>query len=139
MSKSFTKIGDGIVEIELDGRTQELVPTLEACAEISAIAGGIGAAVQRCRQLHFETLCEIVGAGLVVDGHRLNAGQRDKLVPKAVIEQGLIYVMGRCVMFCHVIANGGNLPSEDDAEEGDEDDGPLGSATLNSTPGSSSS
>ena len=122
------RVGGGVVSFTLDGKPQQLVPSLEACIEISNIAGGINGAIQRVTQLNFETICYIIGAGLEVNGRKLNPGQRDKMLPEAVYKTGLIALMQPCITFCHVVANGGELPSDDDDEDvkKEGDDAPLG-------------
>lgn len=132
------QVGGGVVDIELDGKPMQLVPSLEACLEISKIGGGINGAVQRLNQLHFETICEIIGAGLQIEGKRLNPKQRKDQVPQAVYNTGLVSVAADCITFCHMIANGGR-PLEDSEDDDDKegDDAPLGSATSSSIPDSS--
>lgn len=135
-------VGGGRVPITLDGKEFELVPSLGACTEISGAAGGIQGAVQRCMQLNFDTICMVVGAGLEMSGQRLNPSQRAKMLPEAIYKAGLIDVSALCVAFCHIVANGGREPTdedfeEEDAEEGD-NGGPLGFPTQSSTPDSSS-
>lgn len=132
---SDTKIGSGRVPVRLDGKDFVLVPTLEACQEISDMAGGIQGAVQRCQMLNFKTICDIVGSGLEVNGKRLNVGQRDRFIPKAVYEAGLIGISASCIEFCHVVANGGRMPDpdEEEAEEEDGDENPLASPQPSST------
>jgi hypothetical protein len=128
---SQPEVGGGRIPIELDGKVHDLVPSLEACIEISKSSGGLNGAVQRLSVMHFETMCMVIGAGLRIDGKPLNPRQRDDLVPGAVYRAGLVDLAPICIKFCHVIANGGRLPEE--AEQGDEGseeegegDGPLG-------------
>ena len=124
----------GRIPITLAGKEHVLEPTLEACIEISQTAGGIQGAVQRLNQLNFETICAVIGAGIRIDGKGLNGRQREELLPKSIYETGLIAVAATAIDFCHVVANGGRLPSDDpDDEVEDGDEGPLGSATASST------
>ena len=88
----MTSINDGVVEIELDGKTHELIPSVEACIEISSMAGGINAVVQKINMLNFEVICGVIAAGIQIDGKRLNPRQRDEIVPKAVYNSGLTSV-----------------------------------------------
>lgn len=105
--------GAGNIPIELDGKDMELVPTLQACITISGIAGGLNAAVQRCLQLDFDTICQIVTAGL-----GLNPNQA-RQVPDAVFRTGLISLSAPCIDFVNVVANGGR-PLPDDEELGED-------------------
>lgn len=125
------EVGGGIVKLQLDGKDYELVPTLDACIEISKVSGGLNGAVQRLQQLDFETMCMVIGSGLRVDGKKLNARQRDDLVPEAVFRTGLAPVAADCINFCRLIANGGRAleDSGDDEDEGEGDTAPLESAT----------
>lgn len=128
---SKPEVGGGGIEIELDGRRHVLIPSLEACIEISRASGGISGTVQRLQLLNFETICMVVGSGLQMNGKALNPRQRDDLVPGAVYRAGLTEIAPICINFCRAIANGGRLPDDDDkAEAEDEDEGegdvPLG-------------
>lgn len=106
--------GAGDVEIELDGKPLVLRPSLQACIAISNINGGLNAAINRCIALDFDTICQIVTAGL-----GLNPTQA-KMVPDAVYRQGMLSLSGHCIEFVHVVANGGR-PVDDEDEEGDQD------------------
>lgn len=108
--------GAGNIAIELDGNALELVPTVDACIKISRLGGGLNAAVQRCLQLDFETICAVITAGL-----NLNPVQA-KTVPEAVYKQGLMALSGPCIDFINVVANGGR-PLEEEGG-GEESEGP---------------
>lgn len=124
------RVGDGRIPFELEGKDYWLEPSLEACLEISKMSGGLGAAVERCRHFHFETICAIIGAGLRPNGRPLNPRQRDEMIPKAVYEAGVIGVAGVCIEFLTVIMNGGRpLPPEDEEEPEGQEDSPLDSPT----------
>lgn len=105
--------GSGNIIITLDGKEMELVPTLQACIAISKIAGGLNAAVQRCLQLDFDTVCQIVTAGL-----GLNPVQA-KQIPDAVYKTGVIELSGQCIDFVNIVANGGRPLEEEDQDEAD--------------------
>jgi hypothetical protein len=104
--------GAGDIPIELDGKEMFLVPSLQACLTISKIGGGLNAAVQRCLNLDFDTICQIVTAGL-----SLNQTQA-KMVPDAVYKTGLIGLSAPCIDFINVVGNGGR-PVEIDGEGGE--------------------
>lgn len=104
--------GAGNIPIELDGKAHELVPSVQACIAISRIGGGLHAAVQRCLQLDFDTICQVVTAGLGLNP------QQAKLVPEAVYKTGLVGLSAPCIDFINVVSNGGR-PIEEDQEEGD--------------------
>jgi hypothetical protein len=89
---------------------------------ISALGGGLNSAVNRCVALDFDTICQIITAGL-----GLNPVQA-KMVPQAVYRQGLLSLSGPCIEFVHVIGNGGRA-IEDEEGEGDGDDNPTGPAS----------
>lgn len=121
------EIGGGYVDLELDGKPCRLVPSLEACLEISKIGGGLAGADQRVRALNFETMCAIIGAGLEIDGQKLNPRQRAELLPKAVYEAGVFAMMAKCIDFIMIVGNGGRALPDDEPEEGEGegDDRPL--------------
>lgn len=118
------QIGGGYVELELDGKPCRLVPSLAACLEISKVGGGLSGADQRVRALHFETICAIIGAGLEINGEKLNPKQRQDLLPKAIYEAGVFAMMAKCIEFIAIVGNGGRaIP--DLGDEGEEQAGPL--------------
>ena len=111
--------GAGTITIELDGKEHQMVPTLAACMAISSIAGGLNAAVQKCLQLDFNTICAFVQAGL-----GLNPTQ-SKMVPEAVYKTGTMTLSGPCIDFINIVANGGRpivLDDDEGAGEGAEAD-----------------
>lgn len=108
--------GAGNIRIILDDKEMELVPTLQACMTISRIGGGLNAAVQRCLALDFDTICQVITAGL-----SLNPTQA-KMVPEAVFKSGTINLHADCIDFINVVANGGRPIPEDDGEAGEDTD-----------------
>lgn len=110
--------GAGDIPIELDGQELILVPSLNACIRISRMAGGLNSAIQRCAQLDFETICEVVAAGL--DANPVQA----KKIPDAVFKTGMIGLHAKCIEFIHVVANGGRPPEPDEDQEGGEGPNP---------------
>ena len=122
---SDVQVHDGVVEISLQGKKHTLVPTLEACIEISRQNGGINGAIQRITALDFETICKIIGSGLMIDGKRLNPRQIDDMVPQAVFETGVIAVAASCLKFCRIVANGGREIEDDQDDHQEGDQGPL--------------
>lgn len=129
------EVGGGRIPIEIEGREAFLEPSLEACIEISQIAGGILGAVQRCDQMDFATICTVIGAGIRVDGKFLSATIRRTELPKSIYQAGVFAMSAKAIEFCHVVANGGKLPEELD-DEPDEDESPLASASQTTTDGS---
>lgn len=117
------RIGGGKVAIELDGNGLTLEPSLEACIAVSSMAGGLRAAAERCSNLHFETVLNVLAAGL-----NLNPSQRDKMLPKAIYEAGIVKCSSWAIDFINIVGNGGRALADDDDEEAGEDaDAPLGS------------
>lgn len=119
--------GGGRVEFELDGKPVALVPSLEACLEISKLAGGLAGAFQRCQMLNFETILAIVGVGIEIEGHRLNPGQRQKLLPGAIYNAGVVAIAAHCMNFITIIGRGGRPL---DLEGDEDDDGDEGAAAI---------
>lgn len=126
---SGPQVGGGKVELELDGKTFQLVPSVEACIELSRFPGGLVTLVQRCNQLDFACVVDIVGIGIEMGGRRLNPSQREKMLPKAVYEAGVVGVASKCVEFVSLIMNGGRPVEEDEADEEVGDEPPLELAT----------
>lgn len=129
------RIGGGAVDIELDGKPFKLVPSLEACIEISGMAGGLRAAAERCMALHFATVMEVIGAGLDADGRgqRLNPRQRQDMLPKAIYEAGIVRCSGWAIDFINIVGNGGRaIGDEPEGGDGDDAGDPLPSENTTS-------
>jgi hypothetical protein len=128
--KAGAEPGVGDVQIELDDQgTVVLRPTYEACLAVSRIAGGLTAAIMRCRNLDIETIVEIISIGVGA-----NPSMRDRIVGPAVFRTGVINLAPACVRFIRIVANGGRPPPD----EGDDQQRPLGesgSASGNITSG----
>ena len=118
------EIDGGRIPITLEGREVYLVPSLEACVEVSR--NGLIQTVQKCELLDFETICMVIGAGVVVNEKRLSATVRQRELPKAVYEAGLFQMKEKAIEFCRLVGHGGKFPEDDQIEDkGTEGDGPL--------------
>lgn len=106
------KIGAGNVEIELDGETVTLKPTLRAAQTISRQAGGIMAAVERIGKFDLDVLTQVVALGL---------GREPKDVADAVWRTGMADLSAPVINFLSVLANGGRPIQQDEGGEGADD------------------
>lgn len=113
--------GAGDLEIELDGAPYTLRPTLEACDRIAKIGGGLSAAVARCSNLDFDSICEVIGAGLGA-----SSASQKKQIKELVYKAGIFSVAPSAIDFIHIVANGGRPPILDEEED---DKRPLDQAT----------
>lgn len=109
-------IGEGNVEMELDGELITLKPTLKAALALSNGQGGIPAMVQRCINLEMDALCSVISHGL---------GVWSKDIPEKVYKTGLFQVSGRCIRFLNVVSNGGRPLNDEEEKEGDGTATPL--------------
>lgn len=123
-----TEPGAGDVPIMLAGEDLVLKPTAECCFAVSKLAGNsLIAAVERCKRLDIEFICEVVALGLSATSPALKKEIRNK-----VFLEGAITVAAECILFIRVIMNGGKMPPELE-EEGEDGERPL------ATPSSSES
>ncbi len=111
MSKSKASLGAGNVEIELDGETVILKPSLNACQTISRQSGGISAAVAAVGRFDFDTVVSVVTLGLGV------TGSEAKAVPEKVWRTGLTDLVGPVTKFLTIVANGGRPVDDAGGEE----------------------
>jgi hypothetical protein len=109
MSKANPGAGDVLVEFGDDILT--LRPTLQAAIKLSNAEGGLAGLVNRCVQLQFESIFDVlvVGSGMTVD-----ADTKQK-----VFEVGLINLHGSCIEFLNLLANGGRPIGDTDKGEKD--------------------
>lgn len=124
---SQPEIGAGDIEIELDGNILYLKPTLSACQRISSMRGGLNASIQKCLEMDFDVICQIISAGL-----NLNPVQ-SKMIPEAVFKAGVFDVSAKAIEFISVVGNGGRPLEDDDDDgerEGEEPTDPLVSETT---------
>jgi len=107
-------LGAGNVEIELDGQTVVLKPTLRAAQTISRQSGGILGAVERIGKFDLDTMIQVVTLGL-------NAtGKEAQTIPDKVWETGMTELVAPVTKFLSILANGGR-PVDEDGGEGDGD------------------
>jgi hypothetical protein len=111
--------GAGDVPITLGDDELALVPTLEACRQISKMAGdSLTVAISRINRLDFEFVVEVVALGL-----NATSPQLKKEVAEKIYQQGLISVAADCILYVRTIMNGGRRPDVEGA--GDDADDPL--------------
>ena len=104
------KLGAGDVEMELDGETVTLRPTLKAARAISSQAGGISGAVEAVGKLDLDAVIGIVTLGLGL------TGQEAREIPEKVWRTGLTELVDPVLQYLMILANGGR-PIEDGGEE----------------------
>lgn len=63
-------LGDGNIELDLDGEIVTLKPTLRGALAISRQLGGVQEALQKVVKLDIEAICLVVAAGLGVTGQK---------------------------------------------------------------------
>jgi hypothetical protein len=126
MANDKPEPGAGDVPITLDGEELSLVPTLEACRQISKLAGdSLAQAIARINRLDFEFVVEIVALGL-----NATSPQLKKEVAEKIYKQGLISVAADCILYVRTIMNGGRRPDLEEA--GDDAEDPLAAAESGS-------
>lgn len=103
-----TKLGAGNVEIELDGESVVLRPTLKAAQTISRQAGGIMGAVQSISRFDVDVLTTVIALGL---------GRDVKDTAEPVWRTGVSTLAPKAIQFLTVLANGGRPPEEGGGEE----------------------
>lgn len=105
---SIPEIGIGDIEINLDGETVILRPSLAAAMTLSRMNGGISTLVNKCLGYDFDVILAVVVAGI---------GRSSKDLPEKVYKTGLIQLAPSCIKFLHVVANGGQPVGADDSGE----------------------
>lgn len=96
-----THIGAGDVEIELEGETCVLKPSLKACTALSRMRGGISNTVRAVGDLDFDAMVTVIGLGLGLSDKEL------KDLPEKVYETGLPELSGPLIRYLSNVANGG--------------------------------
>lgn len=119
--KNRPATGAGDVQIELDGQTVMLRPSLEACQVVTGFPGGLQGAIRACQEFSLDGMTTIIMAGLQ---------KRDlsrKRAEAMVYEAGLFEIAPALIRFCTIVGNGGRPPARDtdDDEATEGTDGPL--------------
>lgn len=104
---------DAVVEIELDGRTHKLVPSMNACLGISDIDGGGAMAAMRCERLDLRTICKVIELGVGFNPRQA------QMIPEAVYKAGVMKCAGPCIEFINIVNNGGKRLKDDEPEDDD--------------------
>lgn len=110
-------LGAGNVDIELDGDTVVLKPTLNAIQAISRQSEGIMGAVRKVGQFDFDMIVLVIGLGTNTTDRK---DQRD--LAERVFATGLADLVEPVTRYLSILANGGRpLPNGDEGGEGDAD------------------
>jgi len=109
----------GIVEVEIDGETYELKPTLAALRKISrkfAVPGdttrGLRPAIESCSSLDPDQMAEIIAIGANID-----SGSEKKKLPEAVFATGIINVLPQVTEYLMLLLNPTGKDAEEDVDE----------------------
>ncbi len=100
MSKA--RLGAGNVDIELDGETFTLRPTLKAAQTISRLNGGIRPTLEKVGDLDLDVITNIIAVGL-------DKSPAD--IAEKVWLTGIPPLVGPVTDFVAIVANGGRRPS----------------------------
>lgn len=111
MGKKNPQPGAGTVPIMLGGEQMELVPSLDACRQISHLAGNsLTAAVMRvCERLDFEFIVDVIALGLGATSPALK-----KEVAEKVYRDGVISLAADVGLYIRAVMNGGIKPEQDE-------------------------
>lgn len=96
MSKA--SLGAGDIQIELDGETVTLRPTLRAAQAISRMSGGFVATVEALTKFDLDMLTAVIALGL---------GKEPKDIAEGVWRTGVSNLAPKAITFVTIIANGG--------------------------------
>lgn len=116
--------GAGDVEIELDGETVVLKPSLDACITISRAGGGLygqNTLTDRIARADFDAMAAVIRAGLGLTGNAV------KNLDGQIYRTGLVNLIGPLTRFVMIVGNGGR-PRPKDAEDGDDSGNGAGAA-----------
>lgn len=95
-------IGAGNVDIELDGETRTLRPTLRAAQTISKQAGGIMSAVQAIARFDLEVMTGVIALGLDIK----KPAEVNELAEK-IYSTGMADLVEPVTQYLSILANGG--------------------------------
>jgi hypothetical protein len=107
-------IGAGNVEIDLDGETVVLRPTLKAAQTISRQAGGIRKAIDALGNFDIDVMTSIITLGMDL------TGREAKDVADKVWRTGMADLTVPVIQYLTILANGGR-PVDATGGEGTED------------------
>lgn len=113
------EIGAGDVEFTLEGETQYLKPSLEACLALSRSSGGLygpGSISERITRYDFDAYEIVIRAGLGLGPSAV------KGLPQQIFNSGILTLIKPCSEFIAIVANGGQKPAKANDEDGDGDD-----------------
>lgn len=106
--------GSGSMEVELDGKTYELVASPKAMKTINRAFGGFGPAFQAIQNMDVEALEVILRAGL-------KRNEAEDLEDK-IFATGLVKVVKPSVEFLLMVQNGGKSAEEVEREAAEEEE-----------------
>lgn len=115
MANSKARLGAGNVEIELDGDTVVLRPSLRAAQAISRANGGVMEAVAKVQRFDLDTITSVIALGMGSTG--TNRRELEDLAEK-VYDTGVMDLAAPVIKFLSIIANGGRPADENGGEGG---------------------
>lgn len=105
----MSRLNHGRVDLELDGETVTLEPTLAALQAIDRHFGSVRSAAQACADLQLRALCTVIAAGT---GRKPSEA---KTFEPAVYSEGLVNVVGPVTEYLVALMDpSGRGPAEGD-------------------------
>jgi hypothetical protein len=107
-----SKINGGEVILSLSGEEVALVPSIGAALSLSKQYGGLRNCMMRILDFDIETILNVVYAGANVT----SAKKREE-ISQALFEAGMDVITLKVIDYVNMLANGGKLPVEGEAED----------------------
>ena len=107
----MSRVDHGQVDVELDGETLTLKPTLKALMKIESHFGGMRAAIERCGDLSLDGLSVIIAAGAGL------SPRETKDVKDKIFAEGITNVLPSATEYLLLLLN----PTGKEVEETEDD------------------
>ena len=120
MSENKPRLGSGDVTITLNDKEYTLRPTLKAAMILSRTSGGIRGTIDAVMQMNLDVITTVIKQGL---GPNIVRQFKQEQLEEAIWEAGLTDtsggILGKCVEYLHVLANGGRPINQNREEDQD--------------------
>ena len=125
-------LGQGTVEILLinaqgEERTYKLKPSIHAMRMLSRKHGGLNPLVEKISKLDFDTIVEVIQAGIQAPQSPRALAEMEELVYHTGFSDSTGQLPLMCIRYVTVLIHGGRLPPEERQQEADEGNGPQSS------------
>lgn len=110
--KDHANVGDGEVQVTIDGREYTLRPSFFAAKHLSSRYGGIMGALQRVAQVDVEVIIDVICVGLGYTNNKRATDEFKEKIWRAGFTDDAGQLIECCANYLRMLSGGGRPPKE---------------------------